>query len=109
MKAATGTGDLGFISAQGESGSMGTSAIGYDEKGGTSYGKYQIASKTGTMDKFLDHLESVDPKAASMLRGSGPADTGSNIIRDRDVYETARSRPKSLCWASLRNGKREDR
>ena len=44
---------LGSLSAKFESGTEGVAAIGYDRVGGTSYGKYQIASKPGTMDRFL--------------------------------------------------------
>ena len=52
-----GTGDdLGILSRKYESrGNSG--AIGYDNRGGTSYGKYQIAAKTGTMNGFLKWCE----------------------------------------------------
>ncbi|TIH14129.1 hypothetical protein D0S45_13835 [Marinifilum sp. JC120] len=67
----------GDLSAKFESGSTGVSAIGYDRVGGTSYGKYQIASKTGTMDKFIQFLKDKAPEMADKLLGAGPADTGS--------------------------------
>lgn len=41
-----------------ESGGKKSKAIGYDRKGGTSYGTIQIASKTGAMDNFIKYLES---------------------------------------------------
>jgi hypothetical protein len=66
----------GFLSARFESGTD-PGAIGYDRVGGTSYGSYQIASKTGTMDRFLDFLQDKAPDMAERLRSSGPANTGS--------------------------------
>ncbi|MCR5814482.1 MAG: hypothetical protein K6G15_08350 [Desulfovibrio sp.] len=71
------TSGLGVLSAQFESGSDGIAAIGYDGTGGTSYGKYQIASKVGTMTDFLKFLDNQAPDLASRLRNSGPANTGS--------------------------------
>ncbi len=68
--------DLGFLSARFESGKAGVEAIGYDPGGGTSYGIYQIASKPGTMARFLDFLENHEPQWAKRLRAAGPADTG---------------------------------
>jgi hypothetical protein len=51
-------------------------AIGVDSRGGTSYGKYQIATKTGTMDKFMQHLKQSNPEAFERLTAAGPADSG---------------------------------
>lgn len=68
---------LGTLSAQFESGKDGIAAIGYDGTGGTSYGKFQIASKVGTMKDFLLYLDGQAPDLASRLRKSGPANTGS--------------------------------
>ena len=68
---------LGSLSAKFESGTEGVAAIGYDRVGGTSYGKYQIASKPGTMDRFLSFLDEKAPQWADRLREAGPADTGS--------------------------------
>ena len=48
---------LGGTSAQFESGKAGTKAVGWDQTGGTSYGKYQIAAKTGTAQEFLDFVK----------------------------------------------------
>ena len=72
-----GTEEIGSLSARFESGKAGISAIGYDSKGGTSYGKYQIASRVGSMDAFLSFLDSEAPDIARRLRSSGPANTGS--------------------------------
>ena len=52
-----GTGDLGSYVKRFESGSRGPAAIGYDSTGGTSYGTYQLASKTGTLAKFLEYVK----------------------------------------------------
>jgi len=65
----------GRLSAQYESNSE-IDYIGYDSRGGTSYGQYQIASKTGTMDYFIRFLDDKAPDIAAKLRGAGPADTG---------------------------------
>jgi hypothetical protein len=71
------TGELGNLSAQFESGEAGVDVIGYDENGGTSYGTYQIASRTGTMRRFMSYLEEHSPQWASRLKAAGPDDTGS--------------------------------
>ena len=78
---------LGETVAKYESSGKGTSEIGYDTDGGTSYGKYQIASNTGTFNKFLKHLESTDPEAAKELRESGPANTGSTKGATVDTWK----------------------
>lgn len=67
----------GKLSAKFESGSEGIAAIGYDGVGGTSYGKYQIASKVGSMKNFLTFLDNEAPDLSSRLRSAGPANTGS--------------------------------
>ncbi len=68
--------ELGKLSSQFESGKDGIAAIGYDRVGGTSYGKYQIASRVGSMDKFLTFLDTAAPDMAEQLRDAGPANTG---------------------------------
>ncbi|WP_421902676.1 hypothetical protein [Maridesulfovibrio sp.] len=77
----------GNLSAKFESGSKGAAAIGYDRVGGTSYGKYQIASKTGTMDKFIQFLKDKAPEIANKLLGAGPADTGSKKGEMPDIWK----------------------
>lgn len=59
--------ELGALSAKYESGSRGSSAIGFDKTGGASYGKYQIASKTGTLEKFMQYAKSASPDVYSQL------------------------------------------
>lgn len=69
----------GDLSARYESGAAGSAAIGYDKKGGTSYGRFQLSSKQGSMDGFLRFLEGKGGEAAAIaarLRAAGPADTG---------------------------------
>ena len=68
---------LGSIAALFESGDKGAAAIGYDRTGGTSYGKFQISSRAGTMNRFLSYLSEREPAWAERLRQAGPANTGS--------------------------------
>lgn len=68
---------IGKLSARFESGGDGIAAIGYDSTGGTSYGKYQIASRVGSMKSFLDFLDGEAPDLSKRLRKAGPANTGS--------------------------------
>lgn len=77
QKTAADANGLGKLSARFESGSDGIAAIGYDSTGGTSYGKYQIASKVGSMKSFLAFLDGEAPDLAKRLRSAGPANTGS--------------------------------
>jgi hypothetical protein len=65
----------GFLAAHFESNGQ-PDAIGYDRRGGTSYGIYQLSSRMGTMDTFLKYLDEHAPQWASRLRASGPANTG---------------------------------
>jgi len=61
--------EVGSISARYESNGSSTS-IGNDATGGASYGKFQIATKTGTMSKFMDYLKTNNPKAYAALAPS---------------------------------------
>lgn len=67
---------LGKLSARFESGSDGVGAVGYDRNGGTSYGKYQVASRVGSMSAFLDFLDDAAPDISERLRKAGPLNTG---------------------------------
>ena len=68
----------GDITAQFESGSQGSKAIGYDKNGGTSYGKYQISSHT--IPDFIDWLGNKGmAQQAETLRAVGKPDTGSSV------------------------------
>lgn len=72
----SGSDQLGILSATYESRGA-IDAVGYDGRGGTSYGVYQIASGVGTMSRFMDYLESKAPDLAARLAKAGPANTGS--------------------------------
>lgn len=76
----------GRLSAQYESNSE-IDYIGYDSRGGTSYGQYQIAAKTGTMDYFIRFLDDKAPDIAGRLRAAGPADTGGRAGRMPAVWK----------------------
>lgn len=77
----------GSLSAKFESGTKGVAAIGYDRVGGTSYGKYQIASNTGTMDRFVEFLKDKAPEVADRLLDAGPANTGSKSGKMPEVWK----------------------
>lgn len=67
---------VGTLAAQFESGAEGVAAIGYDRHGGTSYGKYQISSRAGTMRAFISYLKTEAPDVAERLEKAGPMNTG---------------------------------
>lgn len=77
---------LGTLSARFESGSEGIAAIGYDRMGGTSYGKYQIASKPGSMDTFIRFLDTAAPDLSAKLHAAGPANTGGRKGKMPEVW-----------------------
>jgi hypothetical protein len=86
---------LGSLSASFESGRDGSAAIGYDRVGGTSYGKYQIASRVGGMKDFVNFLDGNAPDIAKRLRGAGPANTGSRSGEMPNVWQAiAREQPE---------------
>jgi len=66
----------GELSAMFESGGKGIDAVGYDRRGGTSYGKYQISSRAGSMKRFIRFLREKAPDLAQRLAKSGPSNTG---------------------------------
>lgn len=68
---------IGELSARFESGPDGAAAVGYDRRGGTSYGKYQLASRVGTMGRFIEFLQDKAPDVAQRLAAAGKANTGS--------------------------------
>ncbi len=78
---------LGTLSAQFESGRDGIEAIGYDRHGGTSYGKYQISSRAGTMRSFIEFLKAEEPEWAKRLEAAGPANTGGRRGRMPEVWK----------------------
>jgi len=58
---------LGSLSAKYESGPRGSAAIGYDSRGGTSYGTYQISQQTGTLDQFMAFMRKKDKQLYDQL------------------------------------------
>ncbi len=61
-------------------------AIGEDRTGGPSYGMYQIATKTGTMKKFLNFLAALRPDFAQTLSVAGGADAA---LQGKNAFKTA--------------------
>lgn len=92
------SGKLGDLLAKYESGTIGSSAIGWDSKGGTSYGKYQIASRPGTYNSFLSWAEAnggaVGKEVAERLRAAGPGNTGSRTGDGPTVWKQLASEGK---------------
>ena len=73
---------LGALSARFESNGK-AGSIGHDSTGGFSYGAYQIATKTGTMARFLDFLRQQFTDMAQPLTAAGgavAAEAGSNTF-----------------------------
>lgn len=61
---------LGSLSGKYESnGNAG--AIGNDSTGGFSYGEYQIATKTGTFDDYMNYLKVNSPRTYAQLKAAG--------------------------------------
>lgn len=69
--------ELGSLSKKYESnGNPG--AIGHDSTGGWSYGEYQIATKTGTMDNYMEYLKVNNPEQYEKLQAAGGAQAARN-------------------------------
>ncbi len=86
---------LGKLSALFESGMGGIYAVGYDPHGGTSYGKYQLASRAGAVDVFIAYLEKRAPQIALRLKKAKPANTrGMRGAMPKVWKEIARENPK---------------
>jgi hypothetical protein len=78
---------IGKLSAIFESGEKGPEVIGFDDRGGTSYGTFQISSKAGTMKQFVDYLSERAPTWAEKLKAAGPANTGGRIGRMPEAWK----------------------
>jgi hypothetical protein len=80
---------LGKMSEKYETGGRGSGTVGWDKVGGTSYGKYQIASKVGAMKDFLKFAEqSGRGDVAKKLRDAGAeSDTGGTSGKSVDVWK----------------------
>lgn len=80
---------IGDTIAHEESGTQGVSAIGYDRHGGTSYGKWQLSSRQGGLEEWLQVLERKGGESAEIakrLRAAGPTNTGSKSGAFVDAY-----------------------
>ncbi len=77
----------GRISAYFESGANGPDAIGFDSMAGTSYGTYQIASRPGTMNEFIQYLAEKAPQYATRLKQAGPVNTNGKTGRMPTVWQ----------------------
>ena len=91
----------GDISARYESGTAGSSAIGYDSTGGTSYGRWQFSSTQGSLDGFLRFLEGKGGEAAAVaarLRAAGPANTGGKSGAMPEAWKLAAKTPGFGDW-----------
>lgn len=96
---------IGDTIAHEESGTEGVHKIGYDGTGGTSYGKWQLSSKTGSYEEWLRELEKKGGKhseIASQLRAAGPANTGSRSGHHVDVYKKLAAENEQLFEESQR-------
>ena len=78
---------IGSLAARFESGNDGISAIGYDRHGGTSYGKFQLSSRAGSVKGFINFLKTEEPEWASRLETAGAANTGSKRGRMPEVWQ----------------------
>lgn len=65
----------GVLAARFESANS-ADAIGYDRRGGTCYGIYQLSSRMGTMGEFIEYIQDKAPDIAQRLQQAGPANTG---------------------------------
>lgn len=87
-----GAGGLGDQVAQFESGSSGSLAIGYDKTGGTSYGKYQIASAQGAMDEFITFCANnggtAGKEIARRMQAAKPWNTGGRSGKAVDAWRS---------------------
>ena len=83
--------ELGKVSERHESNGN-PAAIGHDRTGGWSYGTYQIATLTGTFNRFMSYLESRFPDIHSTLTSAGGTEAarGGNP-RFKDTWESLAS------------------
>lgn len=91
-------GALGEAVARFESGQEGVLSVGWDQTGGTSYGKFQLSSKQGSLEGWLRYCEGlggVAKEKAQALRAAGIGDTGSAKGKAVEVYkQLARENPE---------------
>lgn len=84
----------GFLAARFESKGQ-PDAIGYDRRGGTCYGVYQLSSRMGAVDNFLKFLDGLAPEWAARLRAAGPTNTnGREGSMPREWQRISREEPE---------------
>lgn len=80
---------IGDFMAHFESGTEGIYNVDYDSGGGTSYGKWQLSSRQGSYQEWLDDLEAEGGEAAEIakrLRAVGNFNTGSKEGAQVEAY-----------------------
>lgn len=90
---------IGDIIAPYESGTEGIFNVDYDSGGGTSYGKWQLSSKQGSYQEWLEDMEAEGGEAAQIakrLRDVGGFDTGSRTGAQVDAYKREAARNPEL-------------
>lgn len=66
---------LGYISAREESnGNPGAVGLNPNDKGGASFGIWQLSSKMGTVDEFLNYIKDLNPEIHSILTNAKKQD-----------------------------------
>ncbi len=81
---------LGDATARWESGNAGVNTVAWDSTGGTSYGKWQLSAKRGSMQEYLNWmLKQGGEKAAIAQRilAAGPIETGGKTGAAVDAYK----------------------
>lgn len=81
---------LGDATARWESGNAGVNTVAWDSTGGTSYGKWQLSAKRGSMQEYLQWmLKQGGEKAAIAQRilAAGPIETGGKTGAAVDAYK----------------------
>lgn len=85
---------LGALSSRYESnGNPG--AVGFDRNGGYSYGEYQIATNTGTMDSYMNYLRINSPRTYAQLQAAGGAQGARNGSQGfQSAWQTLMANPE---------------
>jgi len=85
---------LGALSRRYESNGDPT-IIGFDRAGGYSYGEYQIATNTGTMDAYMDYLRVNSPRTYAQLNAAGGAQAARNGSQGfQNAWQTLMANPE---------------
>ena len=77
----TSAGKIGDTVARFESGNAGVTDVSWDRTGGSSYGKWQLSAKQGSMQEYLDWMKKRGGKEAEIansIQAAGPLENGKN-------------------------------